>query len=342
MPEKLLIDPRSIVQIASDAEKGVAEKPLSPWHHHVRWTAKDAGIMCDRMREFFQSPYGLLMTHPLVSNGGLQFGSNQDPVRLTAQRYLDFWASDDLLTGFLDDATADMVLASSLTAPNGGLHEDELLAPSGAIFFENPTTAFDEIFDRLPSPEIAPIRAITWELGFDNAGTIIGLTTYYDGSETNFADDSTTASANFHAFVKNVGTYMNIGLLENFILGDAESESTVSAQKLINYLRALTAIARSPRTNSVKKSVTVSKRKKGKRTYTTERTVTIMSLQRPETARYELDGARGSVQRLHWVRGHWRRQWYATVEDHRLKWIDGFIKGDPDKGTTQSRKVVKI
>ena len=67
-----------------------------------------------------------------------------------------------------------------------------------------------------------------------------------------------------------------------------------------------------------------------------------MSLHKPETAQYELDGVRGTVQRQHWVRGHWRKQWYATMEDHRLKWIDGFIKGDPELGTVNARKVTKF
>ena len=34
----------------------------------------------------------------------------------------------------------------------------------------------------------------------------------------------------------------------------------------------------------------------------------------------------------HWmVTGHWRRQWYPSVEKHAPLWIDGYIKGDTTK-----------
>ena len=347
MSETFLIDPRSVRQIASDLTSGVVEKPLSPWHHHTRWTAKDAGVMCERMREFFQSPYALITMRQLTTNGSFEFQPGFDPTRTSTQRYLDFWASDEVMTSYLDDATAEMVLAASLSAPAGVLHEDELLAPRGVVFFEHPTRVFEGIFDDLHEDDVAPVRAISWELPFESGEKLVALTTYFDGSETSFVEPPLPGVAEevrlrSEKFAQQTAAYLNLGMINNFRLNDFEKESQTSSQKLISYLRSLSAIARSPRTKAVSKPVTVARRKKGKRTYTKERNVTVMSLHRPETARYELDGARGRTQRQHWVRGHWRSQWYATVENHRLKWIDGFIKGDPDKGTVQNRKVIKI
>lgn len=348
MSETYLIDPRSVQQIATDLSRGAVEREMSPWHHHQRWTAKDAGVMCERMREYFQSPYALIAMRQLTENGSFTFEQGYDPTRASTQRYLDFWASNEVMTSYLDDATADMVLAASIGAPDGVLHEDELLAPRGVVFFERPTRIFEDIFDNLTADDIAPVRAISWELPYEAGERLVALTTYFDGSETTFVQpelQGVTEEMRLRSekFAQQTAAYMNVGLINNFRLSDYENEFQNSSQKLINYLRALTAIARSPRTNAVTKPVTVARRKKGKRTYTKERNVTVMSLHHPETAQYELDGATGrSHQRQHWVRGHWRNQWYATVEDHRLKWIDGFIKGDPEKGTVQNRKVVKI
>ncbi|MGP9651767.1 hypothetical protein ACT3TP_14935 [Glutamicibacter sp. AOP38-B1-38] len=345
--QNLSIDPRSVTQIVIDARRGTSEKPLSPWQHHTRWSAKDAGIMCERMRELYQSPYALLTTAELISRGNFVFPPGTDPARSTAQRYLDFWASDDVLIGFLDDPTADMVLASSLSAPPGVLHEDELIAPRGIVFFQNPTRMFEDIFTDLPPEEIVPVRAIAWELPVEQGQKLVSLTTYFDGSEQVFTEIpfegySAEERARTEEFIAKTASYLSTGLINNIVLDLVEDEPKTSSQRLINYLRALNAISQSPRTSSITKAVAVAKRKKGKRTYTKERPVTIMSLHKPETAQYELDGVRGTVQRQHWVRGHWRKQWYATMEDHRLKWIDGFIKGDPELGTVNARKVTKF
>ncbi|MGP5014521.1 hypothetical protein ACTXJX_11940 [Glutamicibacter ardleyensis] len=304
--------------------------------------------MCERMREFYQSPYALMVTTELTSRGNFTHHAGVDPARSMAQTYLDFWGSEDVFVGFLDDPTGDMVYASSLSAPAGALHEDELLAPRGIIFFQNPTKMFEEIFTEIDPEEIVPVRAISWELSSEQGQKFVSLTTYFDGSEqvfTEFPLDGYTEAeqARMTAFVPKTATYLSIGLINNVVLDLIDEDPTTSSQKLINYLRALSAIAQSPRTNSVAKPVTVSKRKKGKRTYTTERPVTVMSLHKPETAQYELAGAKGTTtQKLHWVRGHWRNQWYSTVEDHRLKWIDGFLKGDAELGTVSSRKVTKF
>lgn len=43
----------------------------------------------------------------------------------------------------------------------------------------------------------------------------------------------------------------------------------------------------------------------------------------------------------HWmVSGHWRRQWFPSVEKHAPLWIDGYIKGDTTKPFKASKKRV--
>ena len=52
-----------------------------------------------------------------------------------------------------------------------------------------------------------------------------------------------------------------------------------------------------------------------------------------------MDAATGRKLRSHWVRGHWRQQWYPSIQDHRTIWIDGFIRGDAELGTVTGRKI---
>ena len=67
--------------------------------------------------------------------------------------------------------------------------------------------------------------------------------------------------------------------------------------------------------------------------------VRVLSLRNPDHGRYELEAATGIKLRAHWVRGHWRNQWYPSLEDHRTIWIDGFVKGDASLGTVTGPKV---
>ena len=60
-----------------------------------------------------------------------------------------------------------------------------------------------------------------------------------------------------------------------------------------------------------------------------ERDVRVVRLRRGTGSGGSGDGA-GREYRHRWaVRGHWRNQWYATIQDHRPKWIMPHVKG-PD------------
>jgi hypothetical protein len=40
------------------------------------------------------------------------------------------------------------------------------------------------------------------------------------------------------------------------------------------------------------------------------------------------------------VRGHWKRQWFGSVEEHRTIWIDGYPRGDFTRGTVTGTKAL--
>lgn len=42
------------------------------------------------------------------------------------------------------------------------------------------------------------------------------------------------------------------------------------------------------------------------------------------------------------VRGHWRKQWYPSVEAHKAIWIDGYVKGDTSKPMLRPKSSVFV
>ena len=81
------------------------------------------------------------------------------------------------------------------------------------------------------------------------------------------------------------------------------------------------------------------KRCKGRKRQLIEGSVRVLSLHNPEYGRYELDAATGRHLRQHWVRGHWRNQWYPSEQINQTIWIDGFVRGDASIGVLAGQKI---
>lgn len=70
--------------------------------------------------------------------------------------------------------------------------------------------------------------------------------------------------------------------------------------------------------------------------------VTVVSLRVPENRLSSSD--KNPIDWDHrWpVLGHWRNQWYASIQDHKLIWIVPYIKGPPDKPLVIKHRVFKL
>lgn len=105
-------------------------------------------------------------------------------------------------------------------------------------------------------------------------------------------------------------------------------------------IRSISAITKSQQTlSSTTKPFATEKKRKRKEADLVDSEVRVLSLVNPEHGDYELGAATGIKQRRHWVRGHWRNQWYSSDQTNRTIWIDGFIKGSADIGTVTGDKV---
>ena len=113
-----------------------------------------------------------------------------------------------------------------------------------------------------------------------------------------------------------------------------------SVSALLGYLRSVKVIAQSPATsNTVVQPNARPKKKHAQGDSTPPRSIRVLSLRNADHGRYELDAATGRKIRQHWVRGHWRNQWYPSLKDNRAIWIDGYIKGDAALGIVMGQKI---
>jgi hypothetical protein len=120
----------------------------------------------------------------------------------------------------------------------------------------------------------------------------------------------------------------------------------VGGNSITRALLALTALKRSPRVVGETRETGSKAASQVARRVGIDPTVRRLYLQRPESGAAELDALRADRQgnpRGHWVRGHWRNQYHASIDEHQLRWIEGYPRGDFSKGIVagQSIQVVR-
>jgi hypothetical protein len=218
----------------------------------------------------------------------------------------------------------DMMQAAAVSAPTGQLEAGELLSDSGVIFFqkERIITQFSATF---------PIRGILWYL---DEG-LINMQALMDGHY----ERDTPGPEKFEPPVENYAYLYVRNLLRTSVTHpELAGEPGVEA---LGILRSIAAITRSAHTRSENKKIELREKKNGRVCNIQQETIRVLSLSNPDFGRFELDAATGRKQRQHWVRGHWRNQWYRTENVNRRIWIDGFVKGDASVGIVTGQKVYR-
>ena len=72
-------------------------------------------------------------------------------------------------------------------------------------------------------------------------------------------------------------------------------------------------------------------------------TVTVVSLRRRDNEAGEGGSSEGVAWSCRWVvRGHWRKQWYPSIETHRHIWIDPFVKGPEEMALRVGKRVFDV
>ena len=302
------------------------ERPLEEFAPRVQWKPKDAIEMKRLMTSFYESAFGLLVSNESALRAGIDQGYAQE----IAAEARGLWAQKDLLLIFAKESYLDMLEAAAITAPAGELNDDELLASSGIMLFEHERN----IPALTAENDDVPIRGITWkaEDGYITVQVMI------DGHHERDNPGRIEPPVDCYAYL------YQLNLLKAPMRNPTVPGHDGGASALLGYLRSIKVIAQSPATEStlvqpVLRPKAQPKKKRTQAKNARPSSVRVLSLRNADHGRYELDAATGRKIRQHWVRGHWRNQWYPSIKDNRAIWIDGYIKGDAALGIVTGQKI---
>lgn len=220
---------------------------------------------------------------------------------------------------YVDQAFSALVNAAAPSMPNAPLAEHDLPDPYGVMLFSEP----------LPDPRYngAPVRYMAVWLPYQIESGGGGMMTVW------FANGADTAQqagwdpqvlATYPAYAPALVTCSDFGTVfrDEELAADAPREAA-----LIRYLLATWNLQRQRLTTTrIVRPDRASGRRLDRSGDLTDRAVRVINLRIPDPS----EGDRPSDRefRHQWiVRGHWRQQWYPSIDDHRPVWIAPHIKG---------------
>lgn len=227
-----------------------------------------------------------------------------------------------------DPPMVDMLAAAADTYPDEALEPHHLPDPNGIIILSKP-------LPRVIRPDDADypkeqVSAITWSTVSDGKSVILLTWNRYKG-------------------IDRIGWGK---LPKQTIVAPGLSPSTFSVHQMglasdgepvARLIQSLSGLIRSPLTDETDESGSKAARREAARAGITDPRVRRVYLRRPEHAADELEAARdaraGRPPRGHWVCGHWKRQWYSSVREHRWIRVEGYPRGDFGVGKIATPKV---
>ena len=276
--------------------------------------------------------------------------NDQDREDLAEDMYYDIVESwQKPMTILADPDFMQLVLAAAITAPTTELFPEELLSENGTVYFTE-NIDFSTLFKGL-SPDTKapayfynmfkkiPLRGIHWgPSAFDG----IGIAFLADGPLIEAHENSLGYGSTKHNPKSPPERFARLAQISySNILWKPEDDYHPTVARAVALMRSLKAISETPiaKTQMAKNPPLPKHRKRSKMKPIDVSEIRTISLRKPQVAHNEFEAATGIKQRAHWVRGHWRNQWYPSYEEHRPLWIEGHPKGDPKLGTVDSATV---
>lgn len=302
-----------------------------------QWSARTAARMTVLMGKYWKSQQAVLAQGFAKMSSGAGFSptwsATPDLVR-EIQPFISNWKSGDLITVLADDGFANMMQAAALKAPETPLFSDELISPHGALYFEN-------VQDLSELPCGTPnIRSIAWSSSptGEHSRLVVMIASVMTEDEKNH-----WKKVNPRHFYPRIFPYLKPHFYAFNMIDAPMINANAGTTAAFGLVRSISAIIASDQTNQqiVAAPPPQKPKKANKRSGKPVRDpkVRVVSLVNHDHGRYQLDAVTGHKMRAHWVRGHWRKQWYPATEEHRTIWIDGFVKGDAKLGRVNSAKV---
>jgi hypothetical protein len=223
----------------------------------------------------------------------------------------------------------ELVKTAADSLPEFTLVPEDLPAPCGFILFDEPVYIVD--YDEGAAPVVAIVWGPWQNSPWPDGG--VWATTYTDSNAliaNRKASGGITEQEAIHLRANNPPLLLDnegqIPFSADPILEDPRGEVEERQGRVLRILRSTWLLMGQSVATVENAEFDRAARKRYRREGKEPPTVRVISLRKPATGGAGEPGNREYHHR--WiVRGHWRKQWYASVNDHRPVWIAPYVKG---------------
>lgn len=283
----------------------------------------------ERIARFWRSDVALNMLATKVADGAIV--ETADPLGFAKR-------SNTLLLGILAHGSPYVVSApicnvlevAAESLPEITLRPDDLPTESGYVHYERPIDLClpQTTIDRLNVDRHVKVTGSIKLCGFAWWADETGLVLYVFAELTPAApmpallwSAAITFGSTWKMFNGREGGRSGVDHIDQFHLANAQ-----------RHLFTLLAFMKQRITETRAQVITNRQARKRALELNGQATVNVISLRQKERKPGESDEHHSIEWQCRWlVRGHWRRQYYPKSDEHRPRWIDGYVKGPEDK-----------
>lgn len=301
-----------------------------------QWTADDAVRVNAAFARWLTTPDAArIFRHAISPAAHLDPGEIDNAVQAAAGVLHVALTTEPVI--WCDPAMVDLLAAASAGLPAEAGDEPLLLPPSGMAIFAKDLPvewALRLVQDGGPGDVEhvgEQVRALSWSQ-------------FSDGVEVTLVNTWRAGRPGVVSIGGGDGGWCRVGELYpgrivQFLRPD-EQPSEANAGLL---LRALSELSRHQVVRVDEQPSSKASRQAARQAGVRDASVRRLYLQRPEEGPAELDALRAEragAPRAHWVRGHWKKQWYPSIEEHRWLWVHGYARGEGPLPTSQTPGVL--
>lgn len=259
-----------------------------------------------------------------VSDAQMHFLAGFISASAASEEYVPMWVNGEVL---------ELVDYASQTFKPEGVIPEDLVIPQAFCVFERALYSIDTLGNEIS------FRAASWGPYEDaeKRGLNVGLWHHKDDDDDYTADNPDTFKRRI------AGTPLH--LMQTMVLPWSDRQAMDQEPALYTVFKQLQVLWR-----LAKQEVTLTSDQRvsrptwrDKRNWREIKTVQVMTLRRARQAEYHGDPSGDSHYSHRFpVRGHWRNQWYPSLQAHRQRWVDGYVKGPEDKPFVAKRQAVEF
>jgi hypothetical protein len=287
----------------------------------------------------FSTDLGLRMAVDLM---GIEHPSRENMLyaKIIADTHRDTLADSMLFVA--DNDMVDLLDAASATMPDQHLHPTDIITPHGFVYFAQPLP------DRSGTPPEIPIHAFSWaflpkgspllaERDADDSILITSYVTLMDSLMVrSMYQPGDQLAPNLPKYVPNATAMWTVGSLIGKVFGEEPPAGGYTPGFYQRIAAAFWTLAQQPKLTSTTQESPgkPADRRRNRRAGVIDPNAPVhvvrlhhrvVDSDAPTSGGGAGTGHKMTVRAA--TRGHWRKQWYPSVEQHRHIWIDPFWRG---------------